>query len=227
LTGDFAAFKGDTVLFFIHRDGDIWGGAANGWFGTTEGRGLTIPKLESSISTVVVDCETSEWSDYRECSKVCGGGQQFRLRHIATEPTGNGAQCPELKETRPCSTKGCPTDCVVEQWSLWSECDASCGGGGSKRTRMVFTYPSSTGQTCPQLQQDRKCNMQRCGIRMCTDGIAAAFMSDLAEGTGATFFTKTPIAGSEGHEDGGQWLRLDIETKVNHHATPTHHQRPH
>jgi hypothetical protein len=55
--------------------------------------------------------------------------------------------------------------------------------------------------------------MQQCGVLLCTDGIAAAYMSDLDAGTGATFFTKTPIAGSEGHEDGGKWLRFDMDTK--------------
>jgi hypothetical protein len=55
--------------------------------------------------------------------------------------------------------------------------------------------------------------MQQCGVKLCTDGIAATFMADLEGGTGATVFTKTPIAGSEGHDNGGKWLRYDLGSK--------------
>lgn len=46
-----------------------------------------------------------------------------------------------------------PVDCVVSNWSSWSNCD----GGTQTRTRTVITQPQNGGTTCPDLTETRNC----------------------------------------------------------------------
>jgi len=54
-----------------------------------------------------MDCVVGEWSDWSQCTKVCGGGTQKRTRSIVTQPCNGGDDCPPLEETRPCNTQSC------------------------------------------------------------------------------------------------------------------------
>jgi uncharacterized protein YfcZ (UPF0381/DUF406 family) len=91
-----------------------------------------------------VDCVVSNWSAWSNCN----GGTQIRTRTVITQPTGGGASCPTLTETR-----DCPVDCVVSEWSAWSTCDA----GTQTRTRTVITPALNGGATCPVLTESRSC----------------------------------------------------------------------
>lgn len=55
-----------------------------------------------------VDCKVSEWSEFSECDKQCGGGLQTRNRNIEVEAAHGGAACPITIESRNCNTQGCP-----------------------------------------------------------------------------------------------------------------------
>lgn len=46
-----------------------------------------------------------------------------------------------------------PVDCVVSNWSAWSNCD----GGTQTRTRTIVTQPNSLGAQCPDLTETRDC----------------------------------------------------------------------
>ena len=60
-------------------------------------------------SFVTVDCVWLAWSGWGECSKECGGGQQFRSRDQLVEKYG-GAPCEGLAtEPRDCNTHPCPS----------------------------------------------------------------------------------------------------------------------
>ncbi|XP_067628642.1 spondin-1 [Eurosta solidaginis] len=54
-------------------------------------------------------------------------------------------------------------DCVMSEWSNWSECSVSCGTGYSNRSRYVITEPKNGGQSCPK----RKVKVRRCTMTDC------------------------------------------------------------
>lgn len=108
-----------------------------------------------------VDCKVGEWSAWSACDKECGGGTQFRTRRILQEAANGGEQCPALKETRQCNTQQCAKDCQVSEWSKWSECSRTCGGGTQTRTRTI-TSPAVAGGECPVLSETQACNSQSC-----------------------------------------------------------------
>jgi len=63
-----------------------------------------------------VDCAVSDWSQWNQCSKTCGGGDQERKRAVSTESLHDGAACPALSETRVCATETCPIVCTLSAW---------------------------------------------------------------------------------------------------------------
>ena len=68
-----------------------------------------------------------------------------------------------------CSTPT-PVDCQVSNWSAWSACSASCGGGTQTRTRSVLVQPENGGANCPVLTESRQCNTQPCTVDQDLDG---------------------------------------------------------
>uniref|UniRef100_A0A7S2NEM3 Spondin-like TSP1 domain-containing protein n=1 Tax=Alexandrium andersonii TaxID=327968 RepID=A0A7S2NEM3_9DINO len=124
------------------------------------GQGCTAPlsetrPCESSESCEFKDCQWGEWSKWSSCSCDCGGGMQTRDRHIAQSPENGGAACPAgdsepREELQACNTHPCPEpncrDGSWSEWSGWSPCSMSCGGGVSYRTRKIATMADECGQ---------------------------------------------------------------------------------
>lgn len=68
---------------------------------------FTFPPTSSSPA---VDCVWRPWSDWSQCNRLCGGGQQFRSRDKLLEQYG-GTPCEgEGHETRNCNTHHCPSE---------------------------------------------------------------------------------------------------------------------
>ncbi|XP_040005222.1 thrombospondin type-1 domain-containing protein 7B [Xiphias gladius] len=100
------------------------------------------------------DCVVSDFTSWSSCSKTCGAGLQHRTRHVLATPMYGGANCPNLTETRTCSSPvNCPAGGGEYQYSLkvgaWSECrlphhkDALLSG----RTTVVFSTSSNENNT--------------------------------------------------------------------------------
>ena len=53
-------------------------------------------------------------------------------------------------------------DCEVEDWSLWSDCSVTCGGGTKTRGRGVVQEAEHGGSPCPALEHEETCNNHRC-----------------------------------------------------------------
>eukprot|EP00992_Anisonema_acinus_P015677 TRINITY_DN9845_c0_g1_i1.p1 TRINITY_DN9845_c0_g1~~TRINITY_DN9845_c0_g1_i1.p1 ORF type:complete len:1608 (-),score=285.57 TRINITY_DN9845_c0_g1_i1:1661-6484(-) len=109
-----------------------------------------------------VDCVVSPYGSFSPCDKTCGGGQRVRSRTIITDPECGGKECPSLDQYRSCASDCCPVDCVVEEWTGWSTCSATCGSGTQSRSRGVITQASCYGVGCPALTEDQPCSTECC-----------------------------------------------------------------
>ncbi|KAH8581593.1 extracellular protein with 3 TSP1 domains and an EGF domain [Cryptosporidium sp. chipmunk genotype I] len=49
-------------------------------------------------------------------------------------------------------------DCIVSEWSSWSQCSSSCQIGTRSRTRLILRPASFEGTTCPNLIENEGCN---------------------------------------------------------------------
>ncbi|XP_066544690.1 SCO-spondin [Amia ocellicauda] len=104
----------------------------------------------------------SPWSPWGPCSSSCGGALRSRSRSCQETPGGPPCSA-ETVQSEPCVLQPCPAGCVVSEWSSWSECSASCGGGVSVRNKTVLQEPESGASDCPPtLEQHTACNTHSC-----------------------------------------------------------------
>ncbi|XP_053326814.1 thrombospondin type-1 domain-containing protein 7B [Spea bombifrons] len=65
----------------------------------------------------------------------------------------------------------CGLDCVISEWSRWSQCSRSCSTknaeGKQSRVRSILAYPGEGGKSCPSSQalyEYRLCNSHPCSV---------------------------------------------------------------
>ncbi|XP_028825016.1 SCO-spondin-like [Denticeps clupeoides] len=101
------------------------------------------------------------WGSWSPCSVSCGRGQMSRSR--TCEAGSGGPPCTDTDQHEPCVLPPCPAGCVLTEWSSWSDCSATCGGGVSVRNKTVLREPESGGEECPlPLEQHTACNTNSC-----------------------------------------------------------------
>mmetsp|Transcript_43512 Transcript_43512/g.100126 ORF Transcript_43512/g.100126 Transcript_43512/m.100126 type:complete len:1548 (-) Transcript_43512:136-4779(-) len=114
------------------------------------------------------DCVMTAWTEWTECSRTCGGGQQKKERIPKELPYGEGAEtCPTIaQETQGCNTQSCTEseDCQLSEWGAWSQCTRTCGGGQSNRTRTILRAKTGIhGAACTGfMEQTQGCNEDPC-----------------------------------------------------------------
>ena len=60
-------------------------------------------------------------------------------------------------------SKGPRVNCVITDWSDWSQCSVTCGRGFVTRTRTIKVQGSNGGIRCPRkLRKRKKCKMEKC-----------------------------------------------------------------
>jgi hypothetical protein len=132
-----------------------------------------------------IDFHTYNWYGGRRtrvgttCTKTCGGGTLIQSRAINVDSAFGGKTCAELygvdgnlTQVIDCNTQDCPTDCVVNEWTVsastnsrgWEACSKPCGQGKQTRSRTIKVYASHGGVDCPTLNQTRFCNFNMCPI---------------------------------------------------------------
>jgi len=115
----------------------------------------------SGEELIIQDCKVGEWSQ-EDCSVSCGGGEMKEFRAILLMQHNGGMECPPLSKVTPCKTEVCPVDCVVGDWSEWSQCSAKCGGGVKEKVRPVLTDPAFGGSACGEISKAENCNVGSC-----------------------------------------------------------------
>ncbi|GAA6107134.1 SCO-spondin isoform X2 [Tachysurus ichikawai] len=101
------------------------------------------------------------WSSWSECSVSCGTGQRTRTRPCTHTP--GGPSCGETIQSEICNLSACPADCVLSEWSSWSECSVSCGGGVSVRRKTILQNSEPGGAAClTPIEQHTACNTNSC-----------------------------------------------------------------
>ena len=119
-------------------------------------------------SSKKVDCVLNEWSEWGTCSVECGGGTHTRRRTIIS-PASGGVCTDNLLETKPCNTDQCTItvdnfNCILSDWSDWSQCSSECNGGEQTRIRDVINPAVGNGTCSPYLHEVRSCNIGGCPI---------------------------------------------------------------
>uniref|UniRef100_A0A8C7U092 Spondin-1 n=1 Tax=Oncorhynchus mykiss TaxID=8022 RepID=A0A8C7U092_ONCMY len=131
-----------------------------------DGSVCTLPTEENEKCIVNEECNTipcmlSPWSDWSDCSVTCGKGMRTRQR-VLKSPVELGECIEDLDQVEKCMLPECPTDCMVSEWTEWSECNKSCGKGHMIRTRIVKLEPQFGGDSCPETVQRKKCKIRKC-----------------------------------------------------------------
>lgn len=125
----------------------------------------TTTKTETcNADSCPVDCSLSDWSTWGGCSVSCGGGTSTRSRSEDVSPAFGGVACGAMTDQQTCNTHSCPIDCQVSDFTGWTECSLSCGGGEQTRTRVVDVNVAYGGTVCPALSELQRCNEHECPV---------------------------------------------------------------
>lgn len=120
-------------------------------------------KPPAQVSCQMQPCLDWYMSSWRECSELCGGGEQERL--VTCPEVGRCDDLLRPSSTRPCNAHPCT------KWTVgfWGQCTATCGGGIQRR--QVKCMNTKTGEVeedrslCDHKQwpeDTQKCNTQDC-----------------------------------------------------------------
>ncbi|KAL2081498.1 hypothetical protein ACEWY4_023351 [Coilia grayii] len=114
----------------------------------------------------------SNWSTCQLSENaVCGEGT--RTRFLDCVRSDGKVVEPSVCEERGLETQWelvvscfveCPVNCILSEWSAWTECSHTCGSQGQVvRTRSVLQAAHEEGRPCPsQLSQTKPCPIRPC-----------------------------------------------------------------
>jgi len=106
------------------------------------------------------------WSTWGACSASCGGGTQSRT--CTNPPASNGGSDCTGDSTQPCNEAECSP--VHGDWTAWSTCSLTCGGGKKTRT-CTNPAPSNGGDQCVGAEEEA-CNQNACPQGECKGTLA-------------------------------------------------------
>eukprot|EP00931_Biecheleriopsis_adriatica_P047950 TRINITY_DN27682_c0_g2_i1.p1 TRINITY_DN27682_c0_g2~~TRINITY_DN27682_c0_g2_i1.p1 ORF type:complete len:1370 (-),score=205.40 TRINITY_DN27682_c0_g2_i1:43-4152(-) len=135
-------------------------------FGGRPCQGDEAEKLACNTEGCPVDCMLSTWSEWTACSKRCGGGSIMRFREITLQAKNGGDAClGKLEQDSPCNEDPCPVDCEWDDWSEWSVCPVSCGGGLLTSKRNKIQTEMHGGRPCSEnATKVKSCAEETCPV---------------------------------------------------------------
>eukprot|EP00397_Hematodinium_sp_SG-2012_P000943 GEMP01000944.1.p1 GENE.GEMP01000944.1~~GEMP01000944.1.p1 ORF type:complete len:1628 (+),score=304.02 GEMP01000944.1:2-4885(+) len=135
------------------------------WCDVTQLESNRCNDIPCSLEKLPVNCLWSEWSKWNSCDCT---GLRDRHRHIRQTVRHGGVPCvgPE-KVTQKCIPTTCgkeAVNCELDNWSEWSGCSVSCGGGQHQRSRVVLTHShGDKAKGCTgHLDEVEPCGSQAC-----------------------------------------------------------------
>ena len=146
--------------------------------GGMECSGQPMKSQRCGNSKCPVSCVWSDWSSWSSCSVSCGGGSQSATRTVMRQATNGGKECSgEPKKTQKCGESECPVHCVWSEWSTYSSCSVSCGGGSKFATRTVLQHSTNGGKECSgQPIKSQSCETSKCPDRKYIDYFILLYM---------------------------------------------------
>uniref|UniRef100_A0A3Q3AAE4 SCO-spondin n=1 Tax=Kryptolebias marmoratus TaxID=37003 RepID=A0A3Q3AAE4_KRYMA len=119
-----------------------------------------------------LDGQWSTWTPWSWCSVSCGTGLRSRYR-FCSSPQRSGSGLPCLgphRDDQVCITTLCDRDGGWSQWSNWTACTKSCGGGVQSRRRHCDNpIPEGEGNYCEGLGTEViTCNTDHCPVPPCS-----------------------------------------------------------
>merc|ERR1711871_698023 len=131
---------------------------------TVELAALTEKKVPAVGSSNPVKPLWLNWTEWSTCSKVCGGGNKIRTRVCKTPPGHSEMGClGPSQQLAKCNTHCCPVMGQYSEWTQWSECSKTCGGGMQFRSRLCDGAKCG-GRCYGQKTEARSCNNFCCPI---------------------------------------------------------------
>eukprot|EP00933_Yihiella_yeosuensis_P057696 TRINITY_DN5769_c1_g2_i1.p1 TRINITY_DN5769_c1_g2~~TRINITY_DN5769_c1_g2_i1.p1 ORF type:complete len:1326 (+),score=179.83 TRINITY_DN5769_c1_g2_i1:153-4130(+) len=134
-----------------------------------------------------VNCVWGEWGNWSRCTKTCESGSTHRERVKITIEAYGGTPCRgDSLDQKMCNTQECPRNCVWGEWTPWSQCSTTCGGGKSTRFRDVAITAKNGGDACEgRGNESVDCSSTECPVdcawtlwsdwsacsRSCTEGV--------------------------------------------------------
>jgi len=131
-----------------------------------------------------IDGEMGRWSEWSQCTKVCGGGTRVRRRQVHRQAEHGGVPTAETMQEELCNAHSCDADCKLGEWTPWTECSTACSAGHKLRTKMVVAPAIGRGTCQADTDADRRqaiaCNVTDCGETptKCASALDTVFILD-------------------------------------------------
>eukprot|EP01125_Pyxidicula_operculata_P004565 TRINITY_DN1717_c0_g4_i2.p1 TRINITY_DN1717_c0_g4~~TRINITY_DN1717_c0_g4_i2.p1 ORF type:complete len:1852 (-),score=391.75 TRINITY_DN1717_c0_g4_i2:144-5249(-) len=140
--------------------------ASNGGLACTGNSTETATCNVDACSATPVDCTWNNFSEWSSCSATCGtNGTMTRSRTMNMEQNSGLSCTGNNTEESDCVGDPCPVNCVWSDYSEWTSCNTTCGGGSSQRSRTILSNAQYGGLNCSGNDVDyRSCNAQACSV---------------------------------------------------------------